>query len=50
MKVAEKDQAFHMWQLMDTEEQDSTLKLFAGETTNSITEASPEEMIQQLNQ
>ena len=35
---------------MDTEEQYSTLKLFAGETYNNLTKANFEEMIQQLNQ
>ena len=39
-----------MHQLMDTEEQDCTLKFFAGETYNNITKAGSEEMSQQLNQ
>ena len=37
MKVAEADQSDQMQQLMDTEEQDCTLMVFAGEIGNSLT-------------
>ena len=49
-KVANKDERDKMQQLMDTEEQDRTLKLFTGETCNGLVKADSEEMIQQLNQ
>ena len=50
MKVIQKEQSDEMQELMDTEGQDSTLKLFLGETFNSSTKAGSEEMIQLLNQ
>ena len=39
-----------MQQLIDTVEQDSTLKLFAGERYKSLTKAALEEMMLQFNQ
>ena len=42
MKGAEKDMSDQMQQLIDTKEQDNTLKLFAGETYKSLTKASSE--------
>ena len=50
MEVAEKDQSYQMQQLISTKQKDSTLKLYAGKTYNSLIKASSEEMIQQLNQ
>ena len=38
-----------MQQIMDTEEQDSTLRLFTGETCINLFKSGSEEMIQKLN-
>ena len=50
MKVVEKDQSYQMQQLINLEEQDSTLKLLIGETYKSLANASSEEMMTQLKQ
>ena len=46
MKVAETEQSEQMQILINTEEQDITLKVFVGETYNSITKAGYVAMIQ----
>ena len=45
MKVEEKVQSDQMQQYMDKEEQAGALKLFAGETNNSLPKAVSEEII-----
>ena len=50
MKVAESNQTDQMQQMINTNVQDTSLKLFTEETYNSLTMAGAEEMTHQFNQ
>ena len=47
--VTEEDQTEQMQQMLDSKEQESTLKVLMGETYDSLTRANSEEIIDHLN-